>query len=308
MILDLKIIDKGKKVRGESRLRLDFEKSRWSIPAGPDQDAWNAIGPSKEGWFERQANGVIWIWDQKPGERNTVILWNPPASETDYEHPKGSGCLFAPTKTEFKDFTVDWNVDQASRLTGGRARQTVLKIVKEELIIPAARPRVGDGTPMIHSKEDAATFINWAQISHEMLLAKWNKQVPYTTCYNFVGKVLKMASDKLGVKMPHLEPPKMYKASGWNKWLPGINAEYPQPGDFFQLGTNLELTLHAGVIIDFDGKQYTRAEAGQGGPNYHWDAIKKNVGAIQGASDKRPFLGWVNVDQLFAGPMPETRK
>jgi hypothetical protein len=114
MILNLSILDNLHKFRNISRMHLDFEKSRWSIPAD-NKESWAPIGPSTEGAFEIKGSNIIWIWDQRPGEKNTIIIWDPPTSESDYQHAKGEGRIFAQQKADFNDGTIRWEVDSASR-------------------------------------------------------------------------------------------------------------------------------------------------------------------------------------------------
>jgi len=127
MILRIAMVDARGASQGECHLKLDFGAKQWSVPAPaervgkadalamlPNDDRsgkiWSSIGFSRQGIFELRDNGVIWIWDQEPGKgkRNTLIIWDAPANETDTTRSSGNAIGFEPRDLSLKGVLFPW--------------------------------------------------------------------------------------------------------------------------------------------------------------------------------------------------------
>lgn len=77
-----------------------------------------------------KANNVIWLWDQRPGEHNTVIIWEPPTSETDLLHHSGQGRIFEPKDSAFKDGKITWTIAPTTKPVLAPIRRRVLDLIE----------------------------------------------------------------------------------------------------------------------------------------------------------------------------------
>src|SRR5262245_8509376 len=130
MLLNVTLYDNRNASRGSVRLRLDFATKQWSIPGG-SQQAWAGVGytNSAEGAFEVRVNGAIWLWDQRPGEHNTIIIWDAPTGDSDFTHDKGQGLIFDPKDPSLKDGRIIWTLDPSS-VSSAPIRARVLELIK----------------------------------------------------------------------------------------------------------------------------------------------------------------------------------
>jgi len=97
---------------------------------------------------------------------------------------------------------------------------------------------------------------------------------------------------------------------GWHWWRDRTPELYPQPGDFFQLGTPIKPGLwsfaHVGVITGWGDERnpmWTTVEAGQGGPSTGYDFMKRKgprqMNPVDPRQPKKEMMGWLNLDEFF---------
>jgi hypothetical protein len=95
-------------------VKLDFSAKTWRCAADTDwRGGWPAaLNFSTDGTFEIRDNGVIWFWDQKPGQqrRNTIIVRDAPTGELDAAHPRGTARFYDPPTAESKDVVFPWTI------------------------------------------------------------------------------------------------------------------------------------------------------------------------------------------------------
>jgi hypothetical protein len=96
-------------------VKLDFSSKKWRCAADTDwRGGWPAaLNFSTDGTFEVRDNGVIWLWDQKPGQqkRNTAIIRDAPTAESDTLHMRGTARFYDTPQPEFKDIEFPWAVN-----------------------------------------------------------------------------------------------------------------------------------------------------------------------------------------------------
>jgi hypothetical protein len=109
----------GNKLGSASHLamNLDYMLNQWKITEG--RVSWLGWGFSAEGTFEVRSNGVIWIWEQKPGKekRNTLIMRDAPMSEADVGHISGIMRIYDPPNATQKDIEFLWRIRDVRALT-----------------------------------------------------------------------------------------------------------------------------------------------------------------------------------------------
>jgi hypothetical protein len=112
MFLNVKVHDNQNRLRGEVKLQLDLKAKKWSIPGQPQ--GWIGVGYSNppQGVVEVKSWGVVWLWDQRPGEHHSAILWDAPTTEfhNHHTHLSGQGRIFDPKDASFKDGKIEWEV------------------------------------------------------------------------------------------------------------------------------------------------------------------------------------------------------
>jgi hypothetical protein len=322
MILNMTVHDPRSGRRNASRLQLDWDRKEWSVPAA-QQQGWSGIGFSSKGAFELKSWGVMWLWDQAPGQkkRNTVIVWNPPTSEADALRLSGQARIYDPKDPAFKDARINWTVDLAARAATpklARIRTEVKRLCEE--ILPAQID-----TFLIPGSE------KMRQISSSMFPA-----IPgFTNCGDFPGYIARKLNGDIKVKaaVPGIYPdpknPGKYvkkspileisgsiiamegfaqaidriamadpKYKGLRAWIPNDGIARPQTGDFYVLHKSAAKDSdfsHVGVIIDASGDKWITADSGQGqeDPNPKKEEKKYAKGMGAGFRYRNYKDGWL---------------
>lgn len=97
---------------------------------------------------------------------------------------------------------------------------------------------------------------------------------------------------------------------GWHWFRERANGIYPQPGDVFQIATEVLPRqwshAHVGVITFWkngDPMMWETVEAGQGGPLMGFDSMKRKpyrqVNPVDPKKPKKVIMGWLNIDEHF---------
>src|SRR5262245_6823369 len=90
-----------------AEFELDFTSKTWSLPAA--QAKWGNVMFSDRGVFEVKSWGVIWLMDGSGAAKNSaVILHSAPTGEQDTQHQAGTGRVFAPAVSKYKDAPLQW--------------------------------------------------------------------------------------------------------------------------------------------------------------------------------------------------------
>lgn len=330
MFLNLAVVDKRNQNRGSVRLELDFQAQAWSIPAA-QQQAWAGVGFSNppKGSFELKDWGVMWLWDQRPGEHNTLIIWKPPVAEDDSSHPKGQARIYDPKDASFKDAVIDWSVEAAPKPTLSPVRQRVKDIIR--------------GIPFNYFPPAKENFPNPPPNAKTYPKPDYAKETKVTNCGEFPGWIAKHMG---GANLPADTFMKFHDKWGdyaltapmigwdaWAKklenarkapgsiWVPYSKGLKPQPGDIYILLKADKVNFaHVGIIFECDRNPWTTADCGQGdgfGGCYQRRTFDEATGSLTlllpGPPPKyklpdaglRYLKGWVNIDNLFAGWRPK---
>lgn len=112
-----------------------------------------------------------------------------------------------------------------------------------------------------------------------------------TGCNEFVGWYARQLGSRWNLGRFDLVNylPTIGKADSWVKSASGLK---PQPGDIL-----LHTAFHIDVALKFEGQVLTRVAAGQGGPKFGYDVLKRVVG--NGDFTPANFQGWVDIDLFF---------
>ena len=287
MLLTLTVSDASHKRRGSVRLKLDWGKKKWFLEQDDPEPVWQRVGFSKEGPFEPQTSGVIWLWDQ-PHTHNTVIVWDGPASETVSRTNSGSGRIFDPKDPVFKDGKIEWTIEKAGTGALSDLREKARKRLTE--ILPA---------PYGSSKWKANPY-------HSL---KPGPVSGYTNCVEFPAYVVYL----LGGRIPPGYP--IPAAKQHNAWVHSDGNRRPQPGDIYILCKTTKqdtTTAHVGVIYDASGNVWKTGDWGQGTDSWSGELVDRAydaaVGTLTGEVDPtkgnvrtpRAISGWVDLDLYFA--------
>jgi len=311
MILDMTVNDPRNGRRSSSRLALDWVKKEWSIPQG-GQPGWSGVGFSTKGPFELKPWGVMWLWDQPPGQkkRNTVILWNPPASDADHLHFTGQARIFDPKDPAFKDGRISWTVDLAAKapnppkLAPIRAKikqlcEEALPAEIDTLLIPGSAQMLKISTSMFPS---IPGFTNCGDFPG-YIARKLNGDVKVKAAVKGIypdpqnigqfkeqspileigGNIIAMEDFAKEIDKRAMADPK-YK--DLKAWIPNDGIARPKTGDFYVLHVSdakLAKFSHVGVIIDASGDKWITADSGQGKEDPNPDKAKKKYAKGMGA-------------------------
>ena len=250
MILNLAVNDARNALRGRVRMKLDFGQKQWSIVEG-QQPAWAGVGFSTKGSFEAPSPGIIWLWDQPPGQarHNTVILWDAPSSAGDSAHASGAARIFDPKDPAFKDGRINWTADTSL----SPIRQKVLDLCRAAL--PAVGTFLTPGT------------MRMAKISSEtrnspLVVAEYNKGKHYTNCGAFPAYIAKLLGGK-GLILHGLSAGMKATAKTAKTWVEADGSNRPLPGDFYVLENPKGQFSHVGVVIDASTGVWRTADSGQ---------------------------------------------
>ena len=327
MILKLDVFDPQRMLWGTARLKLDWVLKAWSLQDDQRQ-VWPKVGFSRAGTFEPRDNGVIWIWDQPPGQdkHNTLIIQVAPTSEYDYDHRSGLARIFDPKDPSFKDGQVRWAVDPARAAT-----------------VSAKSP---DGQGLTPLRRKVLEICDWALPAYPAVAEPPNKitkqtsstHAHVTNCGIFPGWVaeqiggIAFAPEKVvfppynlkdGTLMPSTTAVVTSPMTEWSEfakkveklrhaegtlWFPFQDGsdDRPKPGDIYLLERPKGKGFaHVGIFISADGDEWTTADCGQGGGfagAYSKRVFKPADGGITGEYGKPAWVrGWVNIDNLYPG-------
>ncbi len=250
MILNLAVNDAKNAPRGRARMKLDFGQKQWSIMDG-QQPAWAGVGFSTKGAFEVRTSGVIWLWDQPPGQtkHNTVILWDAPTGSGDAAHAAGSARIFDPKDPAFKDGKINWTADT----TPSPIRQKAVDFCR------AALPPVGEFLTPGSSK---MSRISCETRHSPNVEAEYNKGKHYTNCGAFPAYIAKLLGGK-GLILHGLSAGMKSAAQKAGAWVEADGVNRPLPGDFYVLENPRGKFSHVGVVIDASGMSWRTADSGQ---------------------------------------------
>jgi hypothetical protein len=287
MLLKLNVYDKASRSKGTVRMRLDFERNKWSLEQDPQQ-AWKYVGFSGNGTFDvKTDNHVIWIWDYDNfgGRRNTIIFWDPPESEGDSK-TGGRARLFDPQDKAYKDCVLTWSVEPSAaapkKATGGELtpiRKRVLEIIAGIPFdyFPNVKHKFPNGPPSDALKAKTAPTPDV-------------KQTKVTNCGEFPGWIVA----RLGGSVPKDLSLKFKDKWGWycltcpmtgwdvwaqkveaqrkgqaKIWIPRKKGLLPKPGDFYILspGSSKNGFSHIGVFVEAAGSTWKTADTGQPSPS-----------------------------------------
>ena len=99
---------------------------------------------------------------------------------------------------------------------------------------------------------------------------------------------------------------------GWHWWRDRTPTLRPQPGDFFQIGTQVKAGqwsfAHVGIITGWADERnpvWTTVEAGQAGPSSGFDFMKRKgprqLNPVDPKHPKKELMGWLDLDEFFGG-------
>ncbi len=122
-------------------------------------------------------------------------------------------------------------------------------------------------------------FHKYTNVWHVDLVNMWNAGNKHTCCIDFVSwYASSMGRPGLDFRMADL--------AGSAFIRPSSNL-LPQYGDVFKLNR-----LHVGVCLDCDGNTWNVVEAGQGGPNTHYDILRRH----EKPYDPADVEGWTDIE------------
>lgn len=313
MFIQLNVFDTGDRLRGQARMRLDWQQKTWTVDED-QQWIWRRIAYSNVGSFEVKSWGVIWILDEL---RNPVIFHDAPQNAIDFKHHKGHARIYDPKDSTFKDGKISWSINvaaatttnaqtpgtQATELSPRRVR--LLQVIKE--VIPCT---YADG--------------KFDRITGKMRKDSKGVGAGYTTCGSLPGFVsselgaagLKGKAWESYMQKRSLNGTNAVRIKGikFNAWVEADLVKRPLPGDVYALLNNGKSDRlndgisHVGVIIDSSGDVWKTADMGQGGG---WDGkfverpYKVKEGELFGETIQgggyRTLAGWVDIDKYFGG-------
>jgi hypothetical protein len=260
MILNLTVNDPRSGRRNASRLALDWGRKQWSIPDG-QQQGWSGIGYSSKGTFELKSWGVMWLWDQPSGQqkRNTMILWNPPAGESDSLHFTGLARIHDPKDPALRDGRVSWSVDASAKAAKPQGlspiRAKVLDICAKILPLPIGTFLTPGKKPMTDISSDTMDSPN--------VIAEYAKGKKYTNCGALPAYVAKKLNSS-GMLTRGMSAGLKGWAMEKKVWTPADGIKRPQPGDIYVLEKPQGKFSHDGIIIKSEGTNWVTADSGQG--------------------------------------------
>jgi hypothetical protein len=97
---------------------------------------------------------------------------------------------------------------------------------------------------------------------------------------------------------------------GWHWWRDRTPTLRPQPGDLFQIGTQVKAEqwsfAHVGIITGWADERnpvWTTVEAGQAGPSSGFDFMKRKgprqLNPVDPKHPKKEMMGWLDLDAFF---------
>jgi len=284
MLLHLQVFDARNTLRGNARMRLNYDTKEWKIEED-SQHIWPKVGFSSRGAFEEKAWTVTWLWDQPPGhqKRNTVILWGAPTSESDGAKA-GSGRIYDPNDTAFKDGKVQWTAEPTPL---SELRTNALKLLDTMLPAPYGSQKWLKN-PFCSKKVSGG----------------------YTNCVEFPAYLIYALNlKKLLPGYPPTTTPGWTDADGKNK---------PRPGDIYILCKTPARDLsaaHVGVIYstswsNSNGLLWRTADWGQGPGGWDGAFVERKydpqAASLTGDAASpypgaRAIRGWVDLDAYAAG-------
>jgi hypothetical protein len=306
MFVQLAVFDTKNNLRGQARMKLDWQQKVWVI----DQDQqwiWKRVGFSNMGTFEVKSWGVIWLWDQL---RNTVIFHDAPRNGIDFKHSSGHARIYDPKDTAFKDGKISWSTNFAPAAESAEAQELSPLRIKLIKLLNEVLPCV------------------YESAKYDRITGKLRKNSPgvgagYTTCGSLPGFVSSELGGKpLGkgweayMKKKSLNGTNLVRTRGiqYNAWVEADLIKRPKPGDIYALlDKNLTDRLkdgiaHVGVIMDSSGSVWKTADMGQGGGFDGKINVERPYNATEGklfgetnqGGGYRMLAGWVDIDKYFA--------
>ncbi len=317
MFIKIDVINNQGALKGNIRLRLDWQQKTWSLLEDPTL-VWPSICKATTGKFEFKDWGVLWIWDNL---RHLFILWDAPNDELDIFTPAASGAIFDPVDSaNFKDGKINWSIDfTPSNLAGAQPkpaavqasspfREHLLKRLNELLDAPYLSKNYDTLTGGLRRTDPGVTGAAGV----------------YTSCGSMPGFVTFEMGTFKGLKgKAHQDYMNKYSLNGtnivrikglrYNCWRENDLVERPIPGDIYALLNKGDKDKknsgisHVGVIQDCAGNPWKTMDLGQGsgfdGKKNAPRDYKADIGELYGETNQgggyRVLAGWVNVDDYL---------
>lgn len=309
MFIQLNVFDTSDRLRGQARMRLDWQQKTWIVEED-QQWVWRRVGYSNIGSFEVKSWGVIWIWDQL---RNPVIFHDAPQHAIDFKHKSGHARIYDPKDSTFKDGKISWTIEAAAAPNASTASATPTELSPRRVRLLQLLNEVIPCT--------------YASAKFDRITGKLRKDSPgvgagYTTCGSLPGFVtselgaggLKGDAWQKYMQKRSLNGTNAVRIKGiqYKAWVEADLIKRPLPGDVYALLNNGKSDRlndgisHVGVIIDSSGDVWKTADMGQGGG---WDGkfverpYKAKEGELFGETIQgggyRVLAGWVDIDKYF---------